>query len=111
MLKRKKSTGCDVEVVGCKVADAKRDTNSLVDGLRQDTFDSYDSICRNINQLLVTIRKPLKKMFDREAKKSQQNVHDVFLVVAGGVKKSFVDALEIADRSLSFIVGPSKRGE
>lgn len=41
VLKRKKSTGCNMKIVGRKDADVKYGVNNLGDRLRQDIFDSY----------------------------------------------------------------------
>lgn len=41
---QKELTGCDTKVIFRKVADTTCDTNVLVDGMHQGTFDSYASI-------------------------------------------------------------------
>lgn len=48
-LKRKKLTGCEMEIMGCKVVDAEGKANDLADGMCQDTFDLYASIRPNID--------------------------------------------------------------
>lgn len=85
--------------------------NSLIDCLRRDTFDSYTSIRHNVNSSLVAIRKHLKDMFGRKAWSFQQGVYDPLCSAAGGVHKSFGDAPEVVDRSLSLILWLSKRHE
>lgn len=50
----------------------------------------------------------VKKVFSREGKALQQDVHDVLRSAAGSVQMSFVDVPEVADKSLSLIVGQSK---
>lgn len=40
-LKRKKLTRYDMEIVSCKVADAKFEVNNFVDGLHRETLDLY----------------------------------------------------------------------
>lgn len=75
-LKRKESTGCDTKIVSRKVADAKGDKKSLVDGLRRDTFDSYASVRNSLDYSLVEVSKRLKEMFDPDAMVLQQCVND-----------------------------------
>lgn len=52
-----------------------------------------------------------KKVFDCEAKLLQQGVHDAFFDATGGVQKSFYIVPEAVGRSLSLLVGHSKRDE
>lgn len=52
-LKWKKSTSCDMKLVSRKVADAKDDMDSLVDGLRLDTSNSYARIQHSVDKSFV----------------------------------------------------------
>lgn len=85
--------------------------NSLVDGLRQDTIDSYASIRHNVDQSLVAASKHPKKMLDGEVMELQQVVHSVLRSAAGSVQKSFADEPKVVDRSLRLIVRHTKRDE
>lgn len=68
LLKRKESTGCDMDAELCKVADAKHEIKELFGGLRWETFTSYASIRYNVDQSLLTVSSRLVKVFDRKAK-------------------------------------------
>lgn len=50
-------------------------------------------------------------MYYCETKTLQQCVHDALREKADGVQNSFFDAVEVVDRSLSLIVGQSRRDE
>lgn len=54
-LKRNESTGCGMEIVGPKVADAEGKVSSLLAWLRRDTFDLHASTQRNVDQTLLAI--------------------------------------------------------
>lgn len=108
-LKREDSNGCNMELVRRKVADAKRGRKKLAVGFRRNIFGSYASLRHSVNQSLITVSSRLKRMFDSEAKTLQQSVHDVYCDSASNVQNSFFDAPEAVKRSLSLIVGYSKR--
>lgn len=63
-------------VLYCNEADVKGDMNYLVDGLCQDTFDSYASNRHSVDQLLLAIRKRLREMFICETMVLLQSVCD-----------------------------------
>lgn len=100
-----------MKVVRRKVADAKSGMNDLADGSRRYTLGLYASILHNVDQSLFAVSINLKKMFDCEAKALQQGVHDALCDAVGGVQKSFADAPEVVDRTLSLIFGHLKRVE
>lgn len=67
LIKRLESTDCDMEVLFCKVTDAKNAMNSLVQGLHRATTESYVSAHRNADQLLVDESKRLKMLSNCKA--------------------------------------------
>lgn len=110
-LKQKYWTGCDMEVMRCKVADVKVGMSSLVDGLRRGYLDSYASIHDNVDHSLLAIGSRLREMIEREAKGLQRGVHAALRDAAGGFHESGFGVAEVVDRSLSLIVWHSKRDE
>lgn len=71
--------------------------NELVNGLRCDTFVLYAIIQHIIDQSFLAVSSCQKETFDRDAKKSQQNVHDAIPDAAGGLQKSFVGAGKVVN--------------
>lgn len=65
--KGKETTGCDMQIVGRKVADAKCKVNNLVDGWRRDTPESYASFRRNADLSLLAVGSRFSDLIDREA--------------------------------------------
>lgn len=107
-LKQKETTGCVMEVWGCKAADAKSKINSLVDELRHDTFESYASIWHNVDQPLLAVGSLLRKVIYREGMDLQRGFYEALSNVADGVQQSFGNAPEVVDRSIGLIVGHAK---
>lgn len=105
------STRCVKETACRKVTEANGDMKRLAGGLRWDTFGSYASIGDNADQSLLTASSRLKKMFNPKAKTLQQGVHNALCKATGGVRKSYVNAFKVVDRSLSLIVGYPKNDE
>lgn len=110
-LEQKTSTDCDLEGESCKVVDAKDDINCSADGFCRETLHSYVNIRRNFDRLLLVVSKCKSKMFDRGVMALQQDVLETLRNAACGVQKLFVDALEVACRSISLIVGHLKCDE
>lgn len=109
--KQDESTGGNTEVVSHKVADAKIDIKSTVNGWRRDTFDSYVTIRHNVDQSCVTVSKHLKRMFGWEAEGLEQNALDAFCSAASGAQKSLVVDHEAANISLNVTVQHLKCSE
>lgn len=70
-LKRKKSAGCNMEIVGRKVADIKSKVNNLANGLRRTNSESFASIRHNVDQKLLAVGSRPKTLLDREAQELQ----------------------------------------
>lgn len=70
-LKRKKSKGCGMEIVGCKVANGKGDVKNLVAVFPRDTFASYASIRLNVVQTLIALCSPLRGLTYHKAQRLQ----------------------------------------
>lgn len=51
-LKRKDTTGCNMDIVERKATLVKGGENKLVDRLRRDSFDLYASVRQNVDQPL-----------------------------------------------------------
>lgn len=98
-LKREETTGCDINIVGRRVADNKGDVSILVDRLRRDTFNSYASIRRNVEHLLLAVDSRLKNLTDLEAQNLQWGVHAALCSAVVGVQESFVEAPEVLEQS------------
>lgn len=109
MLERNESTSCNVAVVSCKVEDAESSVNGLLDILRRGTFEPYASSRHNVDRLLVKLSNHMKEMFDCEAIALQQGVRDDTRGAGRDVQRTFVGAPEFINKSLTFIVGQSKR--
>lgn len=69
-------TGCDVEVVPRRIADAKGDMKESVGGLCRNTFGCYASMGHNVDRSLLAVSNCLKKMFDCEVNSLQLGVLD-----------------------------------
>lgn len=111
LLKRKESTGCDVEVVSRKVANAKGKDNNLVDETRQDTFNLYAHNRHSVDQTLLALGTRLRKLFYREVQELQRSVHAGLCDAAGGFQESFVSAPEVVNRNQNLIVGQARQDE
>lgn len=86
-LKLKESTGCDMEVERCVVADANGNMTELVGSFLWGTFVSFASILHDVRQSLSDVSNRPKKMFGHETKALQQDMHDASCDAAGGVQK------------------------
>lgn len=109
MLKRKDSTGSDVEFVRRNVAHGMDDVKELICSLRQDGFGSYGSIQHNVDRSSLAGNNHQKKMIYREAKALRQGLHDALSDAADGVQMSFADTPETVKRRVSLVAGHSKR--
>lgn len=101
----------DIEVVGCKIADAKSDANNLVDGLRRGAFDLCADIRQNVNQTLLAIGSRLRDLTDREDEEVQWSVHTALCNAADGAQESFVDVSKVMGRSPNLIIVHAKYDE
>lgn len=100
-----------MEVVGCKVGNAKGEVNILFDGLRRNTLDSYVSIQHDVDQTFFAVGSHLKDLTGREAQEPQQKVHGALRDAEGCVQELFVEALEVVDRSSNLFVGHAGNDE
>lgn len=74
-----------MEIMRCKVVDAKDNMNEFVGILSQKVFDLHASLRHIVNQSLLFLSNCLKELTDREAMVLQQSGHNDFRNVADGV--------------------------
>lgn len=103
-LKSCESTGCDLEVMPHKVADAQNNTTDLVTSLHRDTLSLYDSICHAGNSALVQIIRHLGEAFGREVQNLQQIAHDTVCGAAKEARGLFANMFSAIDKWLGVIV-------
>lgn len=93
-----------MNIVGCRAAVFRGEVNSLVEGLRRDTFRLYSYIRHSVDQTLLALGSRLRALIECEAKKLQWKAHAALRDAAGVVQVSFVGASEGVHRSLVLIV-------
>lgn len=98
-LKRKKPAACNKEVLGRMIADAKGEVNSLIDGLRRDTFNPYASIRHSVNQTLLAVGSRLGELTNRETQKLQRSVRLALCEAAGGFKSRLSVNLKLGTKA------------
>lgn len=89
------------------MADARSDMNGLVARLRRKAFEPYIRFRNIVDQSLVKLSKRLKETFTFDATALQEVNLFAICGAARDAQKSFVGALEVRDKRLSFIVGHS----
>lgn len=105
VLKQKETTECNIEVVHRKLADAKDEANSLVDGLRRGTSRSIVKILHNVDQMSIAVSSRLRGLIDREAQEFQQSHHAALRNAEDDVRESFVGAPKVVNKTRNVIVG------
>lgn len=94
-LKRKESTGCSMGIVDRKAASTESKTDSVADGLCQDTFNLYASIRHNVDKKLLAVGSHLRNLIEQKAQMIQQSGLGAICKCVGGVQESFLMLLRL----------------